>query len=280
MIVVDDASVDRTSAVCAAIEGIKYIRLERNQGVAGARNVGLLASTGKYIAFLDDDDQRLPGSLDHQVALLEAAPEAGFVAGRMLLGNQDCIPTGETVGPQNQSGDLFWEILELEVPLLPSAIVVRKECFFEIGVFNQKIDGIEDWDMWTRISEKRHVLIDSLPVCIYRSPLPHSGQLSSSMGHQLYSAFRHQSRLLFLPRVKAAKGEVCRAARRNIKKRVVDTLIWRAAENLPQGSFRVTTTNVFYAFLISPLRTCRPSNILAFWNGATRGLKRLVRFDT
>jgi glycosyltransferase involved in cell wall biosynthesis len=44
IIVVDDASHDETAAVCARLSGIKYIRLERNQGVAGARNVGILAA--------------------------------------------------------------------------------------------------------------------------------------------------------------------------------------------------------------------------------------------
>src|SRR5258708_2921989 len=61
LIVVDDASTDDTAKICRALQGIKYIRLEQNQGVAGARNVGLLASSSEYIAFLDDDDLRLPG---------------------------------------------------------------------------------------------------------------------------------------------------------------------------------------------------------------------------
>lgn len=61
----DDAS---TAEVCRSLPGVKYVRLERNLGVAGARNVGLLATAGEYVAFLDGDDGRLPGSLDLQVA--------------------------------------------------------------------------------------------------------------------------------------------------------------------------------------------------------------------
>src|SRR3712207_6699120 len=79
VIVVDDASTDETAEVCRGLEGVRYVRLERNQGVAGARNVGLLVSTADYVAFLDDDDLRLPGSLDRQRAVLEARPAAGFV---------------------------------------------------------------------------------------------------------------------------------------------------------------------------------------------------------
>src|SRR6187549_1762319 len=68
VIVVDDASTDETAKVCLKLEGIKYIRIERNQRVAGARNLGILASTADYITFHDDDDLRIPGSLDKQVA--------------------------------------------------------------------------------------------------------------------------------------------------------------------------------------------------------------------
>ena len=77
VVVVDDASADRTASVCEGLRGIRYVRLERNQGVAGARNVGLLASTCDYVAFLDDDDLRLPGSLASLAAVLPERP-AGF----------------------------------------------------------------------------------------------------------------------------------------------------------------------------------------------------------
>src|SRR5882724_9402086 len=95
IIVVDDASIDETASVCRELSGIKYIRLERNQGVAGARNVGILRSSAEFIAFLDDDDLRLPGSLDLQTAALAATPEAGFVCGSMLIADQNYRLTGE-----------------------------------------------------------------------------------------------------------------------------------------------------------------------------------------
>src|SRR4051812_21832760 len=85
IIVVDDASIDATADVCRGLQGIKHVRLERNQGVAGARNIGIFESTAQYVAFLDDDDLRLPGSLDAQADALDKHPEAGFVCGAMIM---------------------------------------------------------------------------------------------------------------------------------------------------------------------------------------------------
>src|SRR5436305_6345089 len=85
IVVVDDASTDETGEVCRSLPGIHYIRVERNQGVACARNVGLRASSCKFISFLDDDDERLPRTLDMQAERLEAEPHAGMIYGQAII---------------------------------------------------------------------------------------------------------------------------------------------------------------------------------------------------
>src|SRR5450432_2300167 len=147
IIVVDDASKDETASVCRELSGIKYIRLERNQGVAGTRNIGILASSAEFIAFLDDDDLRLPGSLDLQIAQLAATPEAGFVCGAMLMADQNYRLTGETSTAAHLSGDVFWQLLELDFPVMPLSVVIRKECFLRVGLLNHSLPGIDDWDI-------------------------------------------------------------------------------------------------------------------------------------
>ncbi len=84
VIVIDDASTDDTPLVCRSLEGIRCLRMNQNVGQAAARNAGILASTTEYISFLDDDDMRLPGSLDEQLKLLERATSAAFVYGQMI----------------------------------------------------------------------------------------------------------------------------------------------------------------------------------------------------
>ena len=92
IVVVDDASVDETAGVCQRLSGINYVRVERNQRVAGARNIGLVASRGEYLSFLDDDDARLADSLDMQIEMLEREPSAGLIYGRAIFADQDGTP--------------------------------------------------------------------------------------------------------------------------------------------------------------------------------------------
>ena len=60
--------------------------------MAGARNIGLVASRGEYLSFLDDDDTRLPDSLDAQIEALERNPQAGLIYGRAIWGDQEGTP--------------------------------------------------------------------------------------------------------------------------------------------------------------------------------------------
>lgn len=265
VIVVDDASTDSTASVCAQLKGIKYVRLDRNQGVAGARNIGLLESTAEFIAFLDDDDLRLPGSLDHQLSLFASLPEAGFVAGGVMLGDQECVSTGETALVHAERGDLFWKILELNVHLIPSSVVVRKSCFQEVGLFNRRLAGIDDWDMWARIAEQRPVLVDPEPVCIYRRATPSSRQGSSTLAKHLRRAVDHQPKLLALPRAQLASAAQRRALRKHTKRRIADTLSWRAAEELPDGALRFAAANLLTALRLSPAWAIRPTHLHVFW---------------
>jgi len=257
IIVIDDASTDETAEVCRNLDNIKYVRAERNQGVAGARNIGIFQSTARYVAFLDDDDLRLPGSLDIQVAALEANPEAGFVCGAMIMADQDYQPTGEVVNPR-RGGDVFWELLELEFPVMPLCTLIRKECFLRVGLLNRHLNGIDDWDIFTRIAELYPVLVIETPVGIYRQPTPFSGQGSSARAAQLRGAARHQLKLLRLPRATSAPFSQRRAARKKMLNRIAENLLWKAAHYLPEGKFGPAYANVSVALRLNPLSAVRP----------------------
>ena len=258
VIVVDDASVDSTAEVCRSLQRIRYLRLEHNLGVAGARNVGILASSADFIAFLDDDDLRLPGSLDWQVDALLANKGAGFVCGPMLIADQEGNLTGEVSGPRDRCADVFWNLLELDFPVMPISAVIRKQCFSTVGLLRNDLPGIDDWDIFARIAELFPVLVLDQPVSIYRNPTPLSMQGSSSQAQHLSSAARHQLQLLSLPRARAAPASKRREVRRRALSRIADTLLWNAAQAIGQRSYKLAWTNVLAALRLNPRRALRP----------------------
>lgn len=275
IIVVDDASTDATAGVCENLTGIKYVRVERNQGVAGARNIGILASTGKYIAFLDDDDLRLPGSLDIQLQALEANPEAGFACGAMIMADQNYQPTGETVYPRHASGEAFWELLQLEFPVMPLCTLIRKDCFLRVGLLNRRVSSVDDWDIFTRIAELYPVVVMREPMGLYRQPTPDSGQGSSARAAQLYRAARHQKNLLRLPRAAAAPVKKRRAARRFMINRISENLIWTAiARHLRHGKLKPACANVSVALRLDPFSVVRPGAYMKLANNLLMKLRR------
>lgn len=261
IIVVDDASTDETASVCRQLVGISYIRLDHNQGVAGARNVGILASSADFIAFLDDDDLRLPGSLDWQVDALLANKEAGFVCGPMLTADQEGNLTGEVSAPKGHygdKGDEFWNLLELNFPVMPISTVIRKRCFSSVGLLKNNLHGIDDWDIFVRIAELYPMLVLDQPVGIYRKPTPFSMQGSSPQAQHLSSVARHQLELLRLPRARAAPANKRREVRRRALSRIVDTLLWSAVQAIRQRAYEFACANVLAALRLNPRRALRP----------------------
>lgn len=75
LLVVDDGSTDRAPDVVAgyADDRVRCLRHEQNRGASAARNSGIEAASGDYVAFLDSDDEWLAGKLETQLAVLEAA---------------------------------------------------------------------------------------------------------------------------------------------------------------------------------------------------------------
>jgi glycosyltransferase involved in cell wall biosynthesis len=258
IIVVDDASMDDTANVCQRLAGIYYVRAERNQGVAGARNIGLFESTAPYIAFLDDDDLRLPGSLDLQADILDKEPAAGFVCGAMIMADQNQRPTGDIVRPRHPGGDAFWVLLELDFPLMPLSALIRKECFLRVGLLNRQIAGIDDWDIFTRIAEVYPVLTTQVVVGIYRQPNPSSAQGSSARAAQLRLCVSHQRKLMRLTRPAALSAKERRIIRRRTLDRVCETLIWTAFnEHLPARRVGTVLENIGAAFALDPMFATR-----------------------
>jgi glycosyltransferase involved in cell wall biosynthesis len=148
LIVVDDGSSDKTREfLLPFMDRITYIYQE-NSGVSAARNTGIRQAKGDLIAFLDSDDEYLPGKLSAQIDFMRL--------NSMLLFSQ-CqerwIRKGMRVNPgkkhQKRAGLIFSESLRLCL-ISPSAVILKRRFFEEIGLFDETLLACEDYDLWLR----------------------------------------------------------------------------------------------------------------------------------
>lgn len=230
VIVVDDASIDETANVCRKLAGIRYVRVDRNQRTAGARNIGILSSTAEYIGFLDDDDWRLPGVLNEQISILNQNPEIGLVYAPFLAADQEGriidIPLMPPICPQ---GDIFWNLMAANTIGCLTA-VFRKSCLTRVGMLDQSISGIDDLDLWIRITELYKVAALDKPVAVWRIPHHESGQGSSDpvkLLSQSISAF--DEKWSKLPRAVKDKERLA-----EIRARFIDNLMKRLLRDAAQ----------------------------------------------
>lgn len=262
VIVVDDASTDETAEVCRSLNGVKYVRVERNQRVAGARNIGILASAGDYISFHDDDDLRIPGSLDKQVAILEENPEVAFVYGKGVEGDENCLPKENTASPAEcAQGDIFWDILSYDF-ITCGSVVFRKECIYKIGFLEKDLHRIDDWDLWIRLAECYPVKALEEPVYIWRGSDPQSGQGTSNLADIFLTAYRaYKKRWLELPRARQGSAEQRKKVLKKATHWMSSMLIWEGIEAVKKKNPSVTLRNFRAAARITPKLFFHPTTI-------------------
>lgn len=280
VIVVDDASEDATPDVCADLSTrglIHYIRTSRRLGVGGARNAALLSSTAPYISFLDDDDRRLPGSLDKQIRRLEAQPDAGMIYGQTFYGDENGHATNDFYPEHCPEGDLLWELLRWNFIPCP-AVVFRRSCLTRIGMLEEEASGIEDWDLWVRIAELYPVIAMQEPVAIWRRPNPSSRQFTSQ-GDKLHRKARrlHSEKWLRLPRALAGTNAQRRAAARDFAARASQQLIWEAASHLKANHLPGFARIAFAGARMYPVGVSKKILTLKTWKFLASRLKAETR---
>ncbi len=235
VVVVDDASTDHTAEVCRALPGIKYMRLERNQRVAGARNVGLVASTGQFISFLDDDDTRLPQSLDAQIELLEKNTDAPLAYGQAFYSDADGQITGDAYPSECPQGEIFWELVTRNFIPCGSA-VFRRSVITRLGLLDDTVPGIDDWDMWVRIAELYPIIARAQPVVTWRQSHPRSAQGTSDAAKLISDSTRKfKSSWMRLPKAVTAAREVRRTAWRKFSENMLEHALWQTARSGASG---------------------------------------------
>ncbi len=156
IIVMDDGSDDGTAAILKKYAGrIKYY-YQKNRGLAAARNAGIQVSSSSYLAFLDADDFYHPEKIAIQKAFLDDHPEIDMVFsdfeyfGGTLLRRP--IPDSFKKG----KGSVFLDLFRYNCIAIPT-VLIRRKCFEEIGLFDETLLAVEDYDFWLRLSKHKRI---------------------------------------------------------------------------------------------------------------------------
>jgi hypothetical protein len=243
VLVVDDGSTDDTVAVLRRYGRHVTLIQQRNAGPAAARNRGLQAAVGEFVAFLDADDWWEQGKLTAQVELLDTHPDIGFcstatrvvdASGRKLadwpcLDSASSLPDAIFANGAAISGST-------------SGVLARRSVLIQAGGFNEALRGFEDPDLWIRLSAMtRYACISTQLTVVERTP----GSVSSNfaaMRAAMLASYRGNRALLPPAKQGAFWRACCAGALTDLAKSA-----WRA------GDRRTAAAWLLEALVMAPL---------------------------
>ncbi|MEJ7618924.1 MAG: glycosyltransferase family 2 protein [Pyrinomonadaceae bacterium] len=155
VIVINDGSPDTVEleqALSPYRGRIVYLQ-QPNCGAAAARNTGLRAAQGQYIAFLDGDDYWLPNYLEEQLELMRNSVGYDLVfCDALLVGDPQL--EGRTFMEMSPSCRevTFLNLLSLQCSVVMSGVIARKQAIFDVGLLDEQLRNSHDFDLWLRLA--------------------------------------------------------------------------------------------------------------------------------
>lgn len=160
LVIVDDGSTDSSKYIIDKYKSnehcIKYI-YQDNKGIAGARNTGIMNAKGDYIALLDADDIWRRNKLEFCINELSNNPSIGLVHSAFNVIDIHDSTLYECIHDiDKMSGNIFNKLVLREISIAAVTVIFRKKCCDSIGLFdeNKDIMGVDDRDLWIRISRE------------------------------------------------------------------------------------------------------------------------------
>ena len=169
LIVVDDASTDGTSEYCTQ-QPLRYIFIPKEESKGGnyARNQGIRAAKGKYIAFLDDDDYWLPTKIEKQVALIESKECELVHCGRKLeiiKGNK--VTYRDLLPISSEYGDMHKKILQT-ICTTTTNILAKRKALFDVGLFDENLRFWQEYELTIRLAQRKPFYFVNEVLSVYR----------------------------------------------------------------------------------------------------------------
>ena len=163
VIVADDGSTDSSRAIAESFGGAVTCMTQANQGPSAARNLGILSSSGDWIAFLDADDYWSPDKLSLQVAAIRANPNVDFVYSGWTSLDDD----GVSESFRAESPEWVKKRLAFECPLIPSTVLARRSLLLR-HPWSTMFRSSEDWWLFYRLSRDLVFAAVETPTTFYR----------------------------------------------------------------------------------------------------------------
>jgi glycosyltransferase involved in cell wall biosynthesis len=197
LIIVDDCSSDRTCEIVNSIlvhdSRIKLIRNGTQQGGAGARNIGIMASFGNWIAFIDDDDEWMPNKLECQIDKLMKINTAVACS----CSFEQYFPSGRIVTIRPKNNPTLNVLLNNSSLGGASMCLSSKKVICSINGFDAKFKSGQDWDLWVRLREQGDIVVSNEILVHYTV---HEGaRISNNMDAQYQGSrrfyFKHRNKM-------------------------------------------------------------------------------------
>ncbi|MBR3414637.1 glycosyltransferase family 2 protein [Candidatus Saccharibacteria bacterium] len=181
VIVVDDGSTDGTEEYCKKLSGIKYIRLTEFEHKNGSftRNIGLKTAKGKYVAFLDDDDEWMPQKIEKQVQKISGRDNIGMVYTSAIIEFEDGSRQGDIVGAELR-GYIPRAVFYNNVTSTSTMLFDRRK-LLEVGGFDENLNYWQDTELVIRICQKYEIDYVKEPLTIYRENLNDKNRRSNNI---------------------------------------------------------------------------------------------------
>ena len=177
IIVVDDGSTDDTSSrMQPYLDRLTY-NLQKNKGVAAARNTGIGLAQGEFVCFLDSDDLWEPFKLETQVRFADTHPEYALISTEIQGFDVDRKAVGQYKSAMYEIRNGFvLEQLLIGNWIQTSTVMLRRKCLDEVGGFDEDIGQYgEDWLLWMRVASRFPMYFLPEPLVSYRV---HPGRLT------------------------------------------------------------------------------------------------------
>jgi glycosyltransferase involved in cell wall biosynthesis len=252
-ILVGDNGQDAQTRNVAEEFGAIYIPV-LTKGAGAARNAGLRAATGEFIAFLDDDDVWLPTHLKRHIEILDTQPDVEGVIGQIITTDLE-LRQSDAPWPNmlpDDRDELLKTMLSGYYPQI-GGTVARASVRDSIGLFDETLLGDQDWDWQLRIARRRALAFAEAPCVLFRQRP--SGSYDALRLRRLRFArrvfLRHalpEWRLWKSPREFAYSY---RCVIQQYYDYFVDAAVSRADENDRRGALRA----IFSAIRVFPLRS-------------------------